>query len=85
MSLRLQSRDNVRDAIRRVERERIAAAQELIRGAAQVSSSKGIHQARKQLKRARALLRLIRPDISRGRWTRVDRSEEHTSELQSRP
>jgi CHAD domain-containing protein len=72
MSLRLQSRDNVRDAIRRVERERIAAAQELIRGAAQVSSSKGIHQARKQLKRARALLRLIRPDISRGRWTRVD-------------
>ena len=72
MSLRLQSRDNVGDAIRRIERERIAAAQELIGDAAQVSSSKGIHQARKQLKRARALLRLIRPDISRGRWTRVD-------------
>ena len=72
MSLCLQSRDTVRDAIRRVERERIAVAQELIRGAAQVRSSRGIHQARKQLKRARALLRLIRPDISRGRWTRVD-------------
>jgi len=72
MSLRLQSRDNVRDTILRVERERIAAAQELIRRASQVSSSEEIHQARKQLKRVRALLRLVRPDIPPGRWSRVD-------------
>lgn len=72
MSLRLQSRDKVRDAIRRVERERIAAARELIGGASQVGSSEGIHQARKQLKRVRALLRLIRPDVPSGRWSRVD-------------
>ena len=72
MSLILQSRENVRGAIRRVERERIAAARELVRGASEVSSSESIHQARKQLKRARALLRLVRPDNPAGRWSSVE-------------
>jgi len=73
MSLRLRRHESVRDAIRRIGAKRIASAAQLIHGASQEGAGERIHQARKQLKRARALLRLVRPEVADECWSRVDR------------
>lgn len=73
MTLSLRHRESVRAAIRRIVRKRIGYAVELIVAGPDRDSSERVHEARKQLKQVRALLRLIRPEAGRKRSSRVDR------------
>jgi CHAD domain-containing protein len=73
MTLSLRHREGVRTAIRRIVRKRIGYAVELISAGPDRDSGERVHEARKQLKQARALLRLIRPEAGRKRTSRVDR------------
>ena len=59
--------------MRRVGHERVIAAVRLIQGSSEDDAGERIHQARKQLKRVRALLRLVRPNITRRRWDHAGR------------
>jgi CHAD domain-containing protein len=73
MTLTLRHRESVRAAIRRIVRKRIGYAVELISAGPDRDSGERVHEARKQLKQVRALLRLIRPEAGRKRTSRVDR------------
>lgn len=73
MTLSLRHRESVRAAIRRIVRKRIGYAVELICAGPDRNSGERVHEARKQLKQVRALLRLIRPEAGRKRSSRVDR------------
>jgi len=73
MTLSLRHRESVRAAIRRIVRKRVGYAAELISAGPDRDSGERVHEARKQLRQVRALLRLIRPEAGRKRTSRVDR------------
>jgi CHAD domain-containing protein len=72
MSLSLEPTESVRAAIRRVARKRIGHALELLDHNPDAHAGERIHEARKQLKQVRSLLRLIEHDVGRKRCARVD-------------
>jgi CHAD domain-containing protein len=65
MSLRITRIESVRAAIKRVTRRRIERATALLERAPAAKVNAGIHEARKQIRRVRALLKLIRLDSGR--------------------
>ncbi len=63
MSYRLDLVSTCSDALRAVLVERLEHAHNALRDAEQDTASEAVHSARKDIKKARALLRLARPDL----------------------
>ncbi len=63
MSYRLDLGAPVPDALRAVLVERLEHAHDALRDAEQDAAAEAVHSARKDIKKARALLRLARPDL----------------------
>lgn len=73
MSLDFGRKESVPSALRRIVRKRIHSTLELIGREPDLDASERIHEARKQLKQLRALLRLIEPEVGHKRRTKADR------------
>ncbi len=63
MAYRLKHKESVPDGVKRIAREEIRSAVQYLRGKGGVSRDEAIHEARKSLKKTRALLRLVRPQL----------------------
>lgn len=61
MAFRFNPTERIADGFQRIVAEQIARAQEILRNASEESVA--VHEARKSIKRLRALLRLVRPSI----------------------
>jgi CHAD domain-containing protein len=72
MSLSLRRKESVRAAIRRVARKRVDHALKLLDRKPDAQTGERIHEARKQLKQLRALLRLVGHEVGRKRRARAD-------------
>jgi CHAD domain-containing protein len=72
MSLSLGRNESVCTAIKRVTHRRIDYVVKLLDRRSDAGAGQGIHEARKQLKQLRALLRLIDHEIGRKRRSRAD-------------
>jgi CHAD domain-containing protein len=62
-SFRLDPAEPVPDEVRRVARERIDHALDELRGRADSTREEAVHEARKDMKKLRALVRLVRGDL----------------------
>lgn len=69
MAYRLSFADDVASSVRRCAREQLADAVEQLEGAA-ADPVTAVHEARKDLKKTRALLRLVRPALGRKAYRR---------------
>ena len=65
MPYRLKSGEAVADGVRRIATEELESAAELLAHATAATRDEAIHEARKSIKKTRALLRLMRPEIDR--------------------
>jgi CHAD domain-containing protein len=72
MSLRLRRKESVRAAIGRVARKRVGYSLELLNRKANAHTGDRIHEARKQLKQLRAILKLVGHEVGRKRCARAD-------------
>jgi CHAD domain-containing protein len=70
MSFRLDLHRPVPDAVRAVAHERLQRVVDQLSGAGSDDSGKAVHEARKDLKRLRSLVRLLRPGLSSKRYRR---------------
>ncbi|WP_022930625.1 CHAD domain-containing protein [Patulibacter americanus] len=70
MSFRLDLNRPVPDAVRAVAHERLQRVIGQLSGDGDADSGKAIHEARKDLKRLRSLVRLLRPGLSEKRYRR---------------
>jgi CHAD domain-containing protein len=84
MSLSIRHKERVPQAIQRLVLERIQSALELI-GGPRVIEGENVHRARRQLKQARALLRLIRGQVGHKPCTRADDGVRKTMQALSGP
>lgn len=62
MAFRLERDESVSDGLRRVIREELKSAAELLAGSTKANPDEAIHEARKSVKKVRAVLRLTHPD-----------------------
>ncbi len=62
MAFRLERDESVSDGLRRVIREELKSAAELLAGGTKANPDEAIHEARKSVKKVRAVLRLAHPD-----------------------
>src|SRR5947208_6085187 len=62
MAYRLNLGEPVARCVKRIAREEIGAAIDRLRGKSGAGQDKAVHEARKSIKRTRALLRLVRAD-----------------------
>src|SRR5215218_10746502 len=69
MAYRLSIADDVPGSVRMCAREQLAAAAERLEHADE-DAVKAVHEARKHLKKTRALLRLVRPALGRKAYRR---------------
>src|SRR5260370_10217797 len=63
MASRLKHSESVPEGVKRIAREEIRSAVQYLRGKGGVSRDEAIHEARKSIKKTRALLRLVRFDL----------------------
>ncbi len=63
MAYRLKHGESVPEGVKRIAREEIRAAVQYLRGKGGISRDEAIHEARKSIKKVRALLRLVRPEL----------------------
>jgi CHAD domain-containing protein len=63
MAYRLKHSESVPRGVKRIASEEIRATVKYLRGKAGISRDEAIHEARKGIRKTRALLRLIRPDL----------------------
>lgn len=71
MSYRLKLKEPLAKGVRRIAVEQLSLAEQRL--AEPDGATSAVHEARKALKRTRALLRLIRPALDEGRFTRENR------------
>jgi CHAD domain-containing protein len=74
MSFKLRPGASLKKNLRRILRKQIAAAKEQLSSAAAGEHEVGIHEARKALKKARAVLRLVRPALGHSLWQQANRA-----------
>jgi CHAD domain-containing protein len=67
-SYRLRADEQAADGLRRIARGRIVAAVERLRAAGDDDLADAIHDARKDMKKLRSLLRLVRDDLGKQRY-----------------
>lgn len=65
MAYRLQPGESVREGLRRIAREELVTAADRLRKATTRTRDDAIHEARKSVKKVRALLRLMRGELGR--------------------
>jgi CHAD domain-containing protein len=70
MSFRLDLHRPVPDAVRAVAHERLSRVVDQLSGEGDADAGKAVHAARKDLKRLRSLVRLLRPGLSTKRYRR---------------
>ena len=63
MAYRLKHRESVPEGVKRIARGEIRSAVKYLRGKGGIARDEAIHEARKSIKKARALLRLVRPEL----------------------
>jgi CHAD domain-containing protein len=63
MAYRLKHKESVPEGVKRIAREEIRLAVRYLRGKGGISRDEAIHEARKSIKKTRALLRLVRPEL----------------------
>src|SRR5947209_12932093 len=63
MAYHLVRGESVPENIKRIAHEQIDAAVEQLRGKGEANRDEAIHEARKNVKKARAVLRLVRPEL----------------------
>lgn len=63
MAYRLKHRESVPEDVKRIAREEIRPAVQYLRGKGGIGRDEAIHEARKSIKKLRALLRLVRPGL----------------------
>lgn len=63
MAYRLKHAESVPDGVKRIARAEIRSAVQYLRGRGGISRDDAIHEARKSIKKTRALLRLVRPEL----------------------
>jgi CHAD domain-containing protein len=63
MAYRFKHGETVPQNVKRIAREEMAAALAHLRGRSGVSTDESVHEVRKSLKKTRALLRLVRPEL----------------------
>jgi CHAD domain-containing protein len=69
MAFQLERDESIREGIRRVVREEVASASSLLSGEQKISRDEAIHEARKSIKKIRAISRLMRRK-SHDEWSR---------------
>ncbi|MDZ7753403.1 MAG: CHAD domain-containing protein [Gammaproteobacteria bacterium] len=67
MPYHLKRKESVADGVRRIALEQMEQARDEL-GDEDMASAAAVHQARKRLKKIRALLRLVRPVLGKGRY-----------------
>ena len=72
-SFRLDPAEPVPDEVRRVARGRIDHALDELRGRADSTREEAVHEARKDMKKLRALLRLVRGELGDRVYARRER------------
>ncbi len=65
MPYRFKRSESVNEAVQRIAREEIGSAVQILHGIHGSASSEAIHEARKSIKKTRALLRLVRPELGK--------------------
>ena len=63
MAYRLKHRESLPEGVKRIAREEIRSAVQHLRGKGGIPRDEAIHEARKSIKKVRALLRLVRPEL----------------------
>jgi CHAD domain-containing protein len=63
MAYRIKHGESVPEGVRRIAREELGTAAQCLRGKNGADADERVHEARKSLKKTRALLRLIRPSL----------------------
>ena len=63
MAYRFKRGESVPEGVRRIVREEIGSAEQNLRGKSGANRDEAVHDARKSIKKVRALLRLVRPEL----------------------
>ncbi len=63
MAYRFKSGESVGEGVKRILREELESAADLLQNATNANRDTAVHEARKSLKKTRALLRLMRPEL----------------------
>jgi len=63
MAYRLKSKESVPEGIKRVVKEEFDAGLEQLNGKSRANRDEAVHEARKSVKKIRAVLRLMRPEL----------------------
>jgi len=63
MAFRLKRSESVPEGVRRIAREEMGSAAKLLRNSSGIARDEAIHEARKSIKKVRALMRLVEPQL----------------------
>src|ERR1700730_6292152 len=63
MAYRLKSKESVPEGINRVVKEELEAGSHQLNGKSRANRDEAVHEARKSVKKIRAVLRLMRPEL----------------------
>src|ERR1700730_2562064 len=64
MAYRLKSKESVPEGIKRVVKEELEAGSHQLNGKSRANRDEAVHEARKSVKKVRAVLRLMRPELN---------------------
>jgi CHAD domain-containing protein len=73
MAYRLKSKESVPEGIKRVVKEEFEAGLEQLSGKSRANRDEAVHEARKSVKKIRAVLRLMRPELDRAYDAQIGR------------
>jgi CHAD domain-containing protein len=73
MAYRLKSKESVPEGIKRIAKEEFEAALEQLNGKSRANRDDAVHEARKSVKKIRAVLRLMRPELDGAYDTETER------------
>ena len=73
MAYRLKSKESVPEGIRRVVKEEFDAGLQQLNGKSRANRDEAVHEARKSVKKIRAVLRLMRPELNGAYATETNR------------
>jgi CHAD domain-containing protein len=72
MSFKLKPNESLRKGLRRIIRKQIDGALKVLTAARRKARDEAVHEARKSIKKVRAVLRLIRPEIGSGTYRKAN-------------
>jgi len=73
MAYRLKSKESVPEGIKRIVKEEFDAGLQQLNGKSRPNRDQAVHEARKSVKKIRAVLRLMRPELNGAYDAQIDK------------